>query len=74
MIDQQTTKEIGNISQLFVDIQTHQVVQVKCTAGFLAPTISYFGWSDIRSIESDSVLVDTSNANTFSTLIKRGTY
>lgn len=58
VIDQQSTEELGHIDQLFIDTQTHQVVVVKCTSGFLSRTAHTFSWANVNNIGTDSVLID----------------
>lgn len=58
VIDQQSTEELGHIDQLFIDVQTQQIAIVKCKSGFLDRTAHTFGWADINSIGTDSVLIN----------------
>lgn len=58
VIDQNIAEEIGNIAQLYVNVRTHQVEQIKCTSGFLGYTARYFRWNEIKQISADCVLVD----------------
>ncbi|MBE7385735.1 MAG: hypothetical protein F6J95_030635 [Leptolyngbya sp. SIO1E4] len=57
VIDEHTTEELGYVNQLFVDIQSHQVIGGACVSGFLGRTIYDFRWTDINEIEADRILI-----------------
>lgn len=57
VIDQQTTRELGHIHQLFVDAQSHQVMGVSCKSELLGRPERVFEWADIKSIGADSVFI-----------------
>ena len=58
VIDQQTGQEYGRVSQLFVDTDTHQVVGINCTSGFLGRTVHGIKWTDVVDISKASILVN----------------
>lgn len=58
VLDRRTTEEVGRVGQLWVNPQSHQVIDLTCKSGFLGNKKSSFSWRQIETIGADSILVN----------------
>ena len=57
IINQDTAEELGKISHLWLNLDTHKVERITCKAGLLGRTTHTFQWSQIGTIGKDSLMV-----------------
>lgn len=62
VIDLETTEELGNLSQLLVDVKNHQVEGFVCKRGLLGLETVPLMWVQVESVGQDSILVRRSGA------------
>lgn len=62
VIDLPTAEELGRVTQVLVDVRTHQVVGVSCGGGILQRGNQNFLWSQVASVGRDGVVVRAEEA------------
>ncbi|NJK36931.1 MAG: photosystem reaction center subunit H [Oscillatoriales cyanobacterium RM2_1_1] len=59
VLDAQTIEEVGKVSSIQLDPQTHQVLGITCKSGLLGRKKQFLPWSQIQTFGKDSVLVQS---------------
>lgn len=58
VIDRTTAEDYGKISELWLDLRSHQVEGITCQAGLLGHQTHYFTWTQLDRIGDESVVVN----------------
>ena len=57
VFDSQTRQEIGQVSQIWIDWQTHLLVGLTCSFGFWGRNTQSFRWLQIERVDRDRIFV-----------------
>lgn len=58
VMDYDTTEEVGQVDQLWVDVKSSQVRGLTCKSGFWGRDQQRFGWKQLKNIGHDGILVE----------------
>lgn len=59
VLDRRSAEEIGRVEQIWLDPQLHRAISLTCKQGFLGKTKQTFSWSQVETIGSDSMMVNS---------------